>query len=93
VTHRVRSRSSIFYQREHRFIIKQIFNTTIQVRTNRFNLYQALKRIILVAYDKMYTSQREDYLLQYAKQRAIEMLVHLKTTYGFINPTQLGDNY
>jgi hypothetical protein len=41
----------------------------------------------------MYTSQLEDYLLQYANRSALEILVHLKQTYGFINPTQLTDNY
>jgi hypothetical protein len=41
----------------------------------------------------MYTSQLEDYLLQYANRSALEILVHLKQTYGFINPTQLAENY
>jgi hypothetical protein len=41
----------------------------------------------------MYTSQLEDYLLQYANRSTIEILVHLKQTYGFINPTQLAENY
>jgi hypothetical protein len=51
------------------------------------------KKIILEAYDNMYTSQLEDYLLQYAKRSALEILMHLKQTYGFINPTQLAENY
>jgi hypothetical protein len=41
----------------------------------------------------MYTSQLEDYLLQYANRSALEILMHLKQTYGFINPTQLTENY
>jgi hypothetical protein len=41
----------------------------------------------------MYTSQLEDYLLQYANRSALEILMHLKQTYGFINPTQLAENY
>jgi hypothetical protein len=41
----------------------------------------------------MYTSQLEDYLLQYANRSAIEIIMHLKQTYGFINPTQLAENY
>jgi hypothetical protein len=41
----------------------------------------------------MYTSQLEGYLLQYTNRSALEILVHLKSTYGFINPTQLADNY
>jgi hypothetical protein len=41
----------------------------------------------------MYTSQLEDYLLQYANFSALDILMHLKQTYGFINPTQLTENY
>jgi hypothetical protein len=49
--------------------------------------------MILGAHDNMYTSQLEDYLLQYANRSALEILMHLKHTYGFINPTQLAENY
>jgi hypothetical protein len=41
----------------------------------------------------MYTSQLGDYLLQYANRSALEILMHLKQTYGFINPSQLAENY
>jgi hypothetical protein len=64
-----------------------------RIYTNRINVDQALNRLILEAYDNMYTSQLEDYLLQYANRSALEILMHLKQTYGFINPTQLADNY
>jgi hypothetical protein len=37
-----------------------------RIYTNIINVYQALKRLILEAYANMYTSQLEDYLLQYA---------------------------
>jgi hypothetical protein len=36
----------------------------------------------------MYTSQLEDYPLQYANRSALEILMHLKQTYGLINPTE-----
>jgi hypothetical protein len=42
---------------------------------------------------KTNTSQLEDYLLQYANRSALEIIMHLKQTYGFINPTQLTENY
>jgi hypothetical protein len=64
-----------------------------RIYTNRINVDQALKKLILEAYDNIYTSQLEDYLLQYANRSALEILVHLKQTYGFINPTQLAENY
>jgi hypothetical protein len=64
-----------------------------RIYTDRINVDQALKRLILQAYDNMYTSQLEDYLLQYANRSALETLMHLKQTYGFINPTQLAENY
>jgi hypothetical protein len=63
------------------------------IYTNIINVDQALKRIILEAYDNMHMSQLEDNLLQYSNLLALEILMHLKQTYGFINPTQLVDNY
>jgi hypothetical protein len=44
-----------------------------RIYTNRINVYQALKKLILEAYDNMYTSQLEDYLLQYANRSALEI--------------------
>jgi uncharacterized protein YlbG (UPF0298 family) len=64
-----------------------------RIYTNMVNVDQALKRIILEAYGKIYTSQLEDYLLNYANCSALEVLMHLKQTYGFINPTQPSENY
>jgi hypothetical protein len=48
---------------------------------------------MLEKYDNMYTSQLEDYLLQHANRSALEVLMHLKQNYGFINPTQITENY
>jgi hypothetical protein len=64
-----------------------------RIYTNRINVYQALKKLILEEYDNMYTSQIEEYLLQYGNRSALEILMNLKQTYGFINPTQLAENY
>jgi hypothetical protein len=64
-----------------------------RIYTNWINVDQALKKLILEAYDNMYNSQLEDYLLQFANRAALEILMHLKQTYGFINPTQLAENY
>jgi hypothetical protein len=64
-----------------------------RIYTNISNVDQALKRIILEAYDNMYTSELKNYLLQYANRSALDILMHLKQTYGFINPTQLAKNY
>jgi hypothetical protein len=36
-----------------------------RIYTNRINVDQALKKLIPEAYDNMYTSQLEDYLVQY----------------------------
>jgi hypothetical protein len=64
-----------------------------RIYTNRINVDQALKKRILEEYDTIYTSQLEDYILQYANCSPLEILMHLKQTYGFINPTQLAENY
>jgi hypothetical protein len=63
------------------------------IYNNRINVDQALKKLIIEAYDNIYTSQLEDYLLQYDNRSALEILMYLKQTYGFINPTQLDENY
>jgi hypothetical protein len=49
-----------------------------RIYNNRINVDQALKKLILEAYNNIYTSQLEDYLLQYANRSAIEILMHLK---------------
>jgi hypothetical protein len=64
-----------------------------RIYTNRINFRSSTKKLILEVYDNMYTSQLEDCILQYANSSALEILMHLKHTYGFINPTQLADNY
>jgi hypothetical protein len=64
-----------------------------RIHANLDNVEQALKRIILEAFDNMNTSQLENYLLQYANRPVLEMFLHLCTTYFFINPTQIVDNY
>jgi hypothetical protein len=73
--------------------LAQIHAECRRIYTNLINVDQALKKVILEAYGNMYTSQLEDYLLQYANLSALEILMHLKQTYGFINPTQLAENY
>jgi hypothetical protein len=64
-----------------------------RIYKHRINVDQALKKLTVEAYDNMYTSQLEDYLLQYANRSALEIIMHLKQTHGFINPTQLTENY
>jgi hypothetical protein len=64
-----------------------------RIYTNIINVDQALNRPILESYNSVYTSQLEDYLLQYANRSALEILMHLKQAYGVINQTQLADNY
>jgi hypothetical protein len=73
--------------------IARMHDEFLHIYTNRINVDQALKIIMLEVYTNMYTSQLGDYLLQYANRSALEVLMHLKQTYGFINPTQLVDNY
>jgi hypothetical protein len=51
-----------------------------RIYTNCINVDQALKNLILEAYDNMYTSQLEDYILQYANRSALEIIMHLKET-------------
>jgi hypothetical protein len=73
--------------------ISRMHDEFCRIYTNIINVDQALKIIMLEAYNNMYTSQLEDYLLQYSNRLALEFLMHLKQTYGFINPTQLAENY
>jgi hypothetical protein len=64
-----------------------------RIYTNRIDVDQALTIIMLEAYENMYTSLLDDYLLQYANRSSLEVIMHLKQTYGVINPTQLADSY
>jgi hypothetical protein len=73
--------------------ISRMYDEFRRIYTNRINVDQALKRIILEEYENMYTSQLYEYLLQYAKRSSLEIMMHLKQTYGFINPMQLAENY
>jgi hypothetical protein len=41
-----------------------------RIYTNRINVDQALKKLILEVYDNTYTPQLEDYLLQYYANRS-----------------------
>jgi hypothetical protein len=61
--------------------IARMHDKFCRIYTNIINVDQALNRIILEAYDNMYTSQLEDYLLQYTNHSALEILMHLKHTY------------
>jgi hypothetical protein len=64
-----------------------------RIDTTRVHVDQSLNSITLEAFDNMCTSQLEYYLLQYANCSALETVVHLCTTYVFVNPTQLAENY
>jgi hypothetical protein len=63
------------------------------IHANSNNVDQPLERIILEAYDNMYTSQFKDYLRQYESRSALEILMHLIQTYAFINPTPQDDGH
>jgi hypothetical protein len=60
--------------------IARMHDEFCRIYINIINVDQALKRIILEAYDKIYTSQLEDYLLRCAISSALEILMHLKQT-------------
>jgi hypothetical protein len=51
------------------------------IYTNRINVDQALKKRILEAYDNMYTSQLEDYMLQYASRSEINFQDPIETLF------------
>jgi hypothetical protein len=73
--------------------LARIHDACRRIYTNRINVDQALKKLIIEASDNMYTSQLEYYLLPYANRPALEIPMHLKQAYDFINPTQLSENY
>jgi hypothetical protein len=58
--------------------IERVRDEFRRIHTNRINVDQALKCIILDAYDNIYTSQLEDYLLHYVNSSALEISMHLK---------------
>jgi hypothetical protein len=51
--------------------IARMHDEFCRIYTNRINVDQALNRIMLEAYDNIYTSELEDYLIQYANSSAL----------------------
>jgi hypothetical protein len=64
-----------------------------QVYRTYHNVDQAIKKLILQAFDGVYLNALSDEVVGYANCTSLELLTHLLTFYAMIAPTELTQNY
>jgi hypothetical protein len=64
-----------------------------QVYRTYHNVYQAIKKLIIEAFDDVYLNALSDEIVGYANCTSLQLLTHLLTYYAMIAPTELTQNY
>jgi hypothetical protein len=64
-----------------------------QVYRTDHNVVQAIKKLILKAFDDAYLNALSDEVVGYANCTSLDLLTHLLTFYAMIAPTELTQNY
>jgi hypothetical protein len=64
-----------------------------QVHRTYHNLDQAIKKLILEAFDDVYINALSDKVVGYANCTSLDLLTHPLTFYAMIAPTELTQNY
>jgi hypothetical protein len=64
-----------------------------QVCRTYYNVYQAIKKLIIEAFDDAYLNVLSDKIVGYANCTSLQLLTHLLTYYAMIAPTELMQNY
>jgi hypothetical protein len=57
------------------------------------NVDQAIKKLIIEAFDDAYLNALSDEIVGYANCTSLQLLTHLLTYYAMIAPTELTQNY
>jgi hypothetical protein len=57
------------------------------------NVYQAIKKLIIEAFDDAYLNTLSEEVVGYANCTSLELITHLLTFYAMIAPTELTQNY
>jgi hypothetical protein len=64
-----------------------------QVYRTYYNVYQAIKKLIIESFDDAYHNALSDKIMGYANCTSLQLLSHLLTYYAMIAPTELTQNY
>jgi hypothetical protein len=71
----------------------RLYREATQVYRTYHNVDQAIKKLILEAFDDTYLNALSDEVVGYANCTSLELLTHLLTFYAMIAPTELTQNY
>jgi 6-pyruvoyl-tetrahydropterin synthase len=64
-----------------------------QVYRTYHNVDQAIKKLIIEAFDDTYLNALSDEIVDYANYTSLQLLTHILTYYAMIAPTELTPNY
>jgi hypothetical protein len=64
-----------------------------QVYRTYHNVDQAIKKLIIEAFDDTYLNALSDEIVGYTNCTSLQLLTHLLTYYAMISPTELTQNY
>jgi hypothetical protein len=73
--------------------LTRLHRETTQVYRTYHNVDQAIKKLILEAFDDAYINSLSDEVVGYAKCTSLDLLTYLLTFYAMIAPTELTQNY
>jgi hypothetical protein len=73
--------------------LTRLYRKATQVYLTYHNVDQAIKKLILEAFDDAYLNALLDEVVRYAKCMSLDLLTHLLTFYAMIAPTELTQNY
>jgi hypothetical protein len=73
--------------------LTRLHSEATQVYHTYHNVDQAIKKLILKAFDDVYLNALSDEVVGYANCTSLDLLTHLLTYYAMIAPTELTQNY
>jgi hypothetical protein len=73
--------------------LTRLHQEATQVYHTYHNVDQAIKKMILEAFDDAYLNALSDEVVGYAKCMSLDLLTHLLTFYAMIEPPELTQNY
>jgi hypothetical protein len=73
--------------------LTRLHREATQVYCTYHNVDQAIKKLILEAFDDAYLNALSDEVVGYANCTSLDLLSHLLTFYAMIAPTELTQNY
>jgi hypothetical protein len=73
--------------------LTRLHREATQVYRTYHNVEQAIKKLILEAFNDAYLNALPDEVVGYANSTSLDLLTHLLTSYAMIAPTELTQNY